>query len=47
MYIIWVRINAHQTVNMTVWAENDWTAKQMAKSLFGVSGVLNYTHLSD
>jgi len=46
-YLIWARINAYQTVNTIVWAENAWTAKQIAEAQFGVGNVLNYTLATD
>ena len=42
-YLIWARINAYQTVNTYVWAENDFQAKAIAESQFGIGNVLNYT----
>ena len=46
-YLIWVRINAHQTANTIVYAENDWAAKQLAEAQYGIGTVLNYTLLDD
>ena len=46
-YLTWARVNAHQTVNTIVWADNDWAAKQIAEVQFGVGNVLNYTRASD
>ena len=44
-YLIWVRINAHQTANTIVYAENALAAKQLAEAQYGVGMVLNYTEL--
>jgi hypothetical protein len=46
-YLIWVRINAYQTANTFVYAENDWVAKQLAEANYGVGAVLNYTQVDD
>ncbi len=42
-YLIWVRINAYQTANTIVYADNDWTAKQLAEAQYGLGMVLSYT----
>lgn len=42
-YWVWVRINPYQTVNIYVYAENDWAAKLIAEAQFGAGSVLNYT----
>ena len=46
-YLIWARINAYQTVNTIVWAENDLAAKQIAEAQFGIGNVLHYTEAND
>ena len=46
-YLIWVRINAYQTANTIVYAENAWAAKQLAEAQYGSGSVLNYTLLDD
>jgi hypothetical protein len=46
-YLIWARVNAYQTVNMVIWAENDFAGKQIAEAQFGVGNVLNYTRASE
>jgi hypothetical protein len=46
-YLIWARINQLQTVNTFVWANNDYSAKQIAEAQFGVGNVLNYTRVND
>ena len=46
-YLIWVRINAHQTANTIVYAENALAAKQLAEAQYGVGMVLNYTLVDD
>lgn len=42
-YRLWVRINSLQTANTIVYAENDYTAKQLGESMYGVGNVLGYT----
>jgi hypothetical protein len=44
-YLIWVRINALQTAHTVVFADNAWTAKQLAEAQYGVGMVLNYTQV--
>lgn len=44
-YLIWVRINAYQTANTIVYAENALASKQLAEAQYGVGMVLNYTEL--
>lgn len=44
-YALWVRINAYQTVNTVVWADNDWAAKQLGEAQYGSGSVLNYTRI--
>jgi hypothetical protein len=46
-YLIWVRINALQTANTFVYAENALVAKQLAEAQYGVGMVLNYTLVDD
>lgn len=46
-YSIWARINAFQTVNTFVWANNDYEAKMIAEAQFGVGNVLNYSQVSE
>jgi hypothetical protein len=46
-YLIWVRINALQTANTFVYAENALVAKQLAEAQYGVGTVLNYTLVDD
>jgi hypothetical protein len=46
-YAIWARINAFQTVNTFVWANNDYEAKMIAEAQFGVGNVLNYSQVSE
>ena len=46
-YLIWVRINAYQTANTIVCAENAWAAKQLAEAQYGIGSVLNYTLVDD
>jgi hypothetical protein len=42
-YLVWVRINAWQTAHTVVYADNDWMAKLVAESQYGVGNVLNWT----
>ena len=42
-YAIWIRINALQTANTFVYANNDYEAKMLAEAQYGVGNVLNYT----
>jgi hypothetical protein len=44
-YAIWARINAYQTVNTIVWANDDFQAKQIAEGQFGSGNVLNYSRI--
>ena len=44
-YLIWVRINAYQTANTIVYADNAFAAKQLAEAQYGVGMVLNYTQV--
>jgi hypothetical protein len=44
-YQLWVRINALQTANTVVWADNDLVAKQLGESQYGAGNVLNYTRI--
>lgn len=44
-YAVWARINAYQTINTFVWAENDYQAKLIAEAQFGVGNVLNWSEV--
>jgi hypothetical protein len=46
-YLVWVRINAYQTLNTYVWADNDLAAKMAAEAQYGVGNVLGYSLASD
>lgn len=46
-YQLWVRINAYQTVNTIVHADNDYSAKMLGEAQYGVGNVLNYTRIND
>lgn len=46
-YAIWVRINAYQTANTFVWANNDYEAKMLAEAQYGQGNVLNYTRIDE
>jgi hypothetical protein len=44
-YQLWVRINQTQTANTIVFADNDYTAKQLGEAQYGAGNVLNYTRI--
>ena len=44
-YQLWVRINQLQTANAVVWADNDYSAKQLGEAQYGQGNVLNYTRI--
>lgn len=44
-YKLWIRINQLQTVNTVIWADNDYSAKQLAEAQYGVGNVLNYSRI--
>jgi hypothetical protein len=46
-YQLWVRINQTQTANTIVFADNDYVAKQLGESQYGVGNVLNYSRIYD
>jgi len=46
-YQVWVRINSLQTAHTIVFANNDYEAKQLAESQYGVGNVLNYTRIDE
>ena len=46
-YRLWVRINALQTANTLIYADNAYTAKQLGEHMYGVGNVLNYTEVSE
>ena len=41
-YKIWVRINAYQTANIYMYAENGLQARMLAEGQYGVGQVLHY-----
>jgi len=45
-YKLWIRINQLQTVNTVIWADNDYSAKQLAEAQYGVGNVLNYSRVN-
>lgn len=45
-YTVWIRLNQYQTANVVVSADNDWQAKLIAESMYGVGNVLNYSLIS-
>ena len=44
-YQLWVSINPTQTANTVVFADNDYTAKQLGEAQYGQGNVLNYTRI--
>jgi hypothetical protein len=42
-YLVWVRLNAYQTANVRIQADNDYQAKLIAEAQYGQGNVLNYT----
>ena len=45
-YAIWVRINELRTANTVIWANDDYSAKQLAEAQYGRGNVLNYSRIS-
>lgn len=41
-YQLWVRVNQTQTMNTVVYADNDYSAKTLGESMYGVGNVLGY-----
>ena len=41
-YQLWVRISQTQTANTVVYAANDYDAKMLGESQYGVGNVLGY-----
>lgn len=46
-YRLWVRISQTQTADTIVMAANDYFAKQIGESLFGIGNVLGYSAIND
>jgi hypothetical protein len=44
-YALWVRINQTQTANTVVYADNDYSAKQLGEAQYGAGNVLNYSRI--
>jgi hypothetical protein len=44
-YQLWVRINQTQTANTVVFADNDYTARQLGEAQYGAGNVLNYSRI--
>ena len=44
-YTVWVRLNAYQTANVRVNADNDLQAKMIAEAQYGAGNVLNYSRI--
>ena len=44
-YQLWVRINQTQTANTIVFADNDYSAKQLGEAQYGHGNVLNYSRI--
>jgi hypothetical protein len=45
-YQLWVRINQLQTANTIVYADNDYSAKQLGEAQYGAGNVLSYTKVT-
>jgi hypothetical protein len=45
-YQLWVRINQTQTANTIVFADNDYSAKQLGEAQYGAGNVLNYSRIN-
>jgi hypothetical protein len=45
-YNVWVRINNYQTINVRIYADNDWQCKAQAEGQYGAGNVLNYTQIN-
>lgn len=46
-YSLWVRINQTQTANTVVWADNDYSARQLGEAQYGAGNVLGYTRIDE
>jgi len=46
-YLVWIRINDYQTVNVRINADSDYQAKLIAEAQYGQGTVLNYTLIND
>jgi len=45
-YQLWVRINQLQTANTVVYADNDYSAKQLGEAQYGTGNVLSYKRIT-
>jgi hypothetical protein len=45
-YQLWVRINPTQTANTIVYADTDYSAKQLGEAQYGTGNVLAYTRVT-
>jgi hypothetical protein len=46
-YNLWIRLpNGLSTANTIIYADNDYAARQLGESMYGVGNVLNYTRVS-
>lgn len=45
-YQLWVRINQTQTANTVVYADNDYSARQLGEAQYGAGNVLSYTRIN-
>ena len=45
-YRLWVRIDANQTTNTIIHAENDIMARRIGEAMFGPGNVLNLWRIS-
>jgi len=44
-YKLWIRINAYQTVDAYIFADDDYSAKMLAEAQYGKGNVLNWTRV--
>ena len=45
-YRVWIRLNQLQTANVLVYADNDYSAKQLGEAQYGAGSVLAYTKVN-
>jgi hypothetical protein len=46
-YLVLVRLNAYQTANIVVQADNDLQARMLSESQYGSGQVLSYSRIYD
>ena len=42
-YKLWIRVNAYQTMDAYIHADDDYSAKMLAEAQYGQGNVLNWT----